>query len=80
MAAGAGGFADFAEAGAGEDVGWEAHVDDVEDVEELGAELEVDQFGAALARAEWGVFDEGEVEVVIGGSAEGVATEGAEAA
>jgi hypothetical protein len=31
----AGGFADLAEAGAVEDVGGQAHVDDVEEVEEL---------------------------------------------
>ena len=40
--AGARGSADFSEAGAVEGVGGQAHVDDVENVEEFGAELEVD--------------------------------------
>ena len=62
-----------------EDVGGEAHVDDVEEVEELGAELE-DGEVAGAAVADGGVFEEGEVEVVEGGAAEGVAAEGAEAA
>jgi hypothetical protein len=59
-------------------VGGQAHVHDVEEVEELAAELHVDALGAAFAAAKRRVLDEGEVEVVVGRSAEGVAAESAE--
>ena len=63
-------FADFAEAGAVEGVGWQAHIDDVEEVEELGPELQIDALGPAPAAAERGVLDEGEIEIVKGGATE----------
>ena len=47
-------------------------------IEELGAELEVDQFRSAFSRAEWRVFDHRQVEVVERRPAEGVAAKRAE--
>src|ERR1035437_6983860 len=75
----AGGLADLAKTGAVENVGGQAHGDDVEEVEELAAELQVHQFGSALAAAEGGVLDECKVEVVERRTAKGIAPERAEA-
>jgi len=70
----------LAEAGAEDGVGGQSHVHDVEEVEELGVELDVEEFTSAGAAADWGVLDEREVEVIIGGAAKGVAAERAEVA
>ena len=77
---GSGGSADLAEAGGEDGVGGQSHVDDVEEVEELGAELDVEEFAAAGAASDGGVFDQREIEVVVGGAAEGVSAERAEVA
>ena len=53
----AGGFADFAKPGPGYDIRGQTHIDNVEEVEELRAELEIDQLDSALARAEGRVLD-----------------------
>ena len=75
-----GGFADEAEAGALDGVGGQAHVDDVEDVEELATELKVGALEAAAAMGDGRGLDERKVEVVVGGSAKCVAAQSAEAA
>lgn len=73
------GFADDAEAAAAQDIGGEAEIYDVEEVEEFAAKFDVAKFrGAAVP--DGGVFDHREVVVVVAGGAKGVAAEGAEAA
>src|ERR1700678_4148866 len=62
--------ADFAEAGAHESVGRQSHIDDVEQVEDLGAKLQIQPLKAARAPAERRVLDQGKVVVVIGRPAE----------
>src|SRR6185437_12339815 len=71
--------ADLAEPLASHDVGRHPHGDNVEQVEELGAELHIHAFGSALAPPEGRVFDEGEVVVVERWPAECIAAERAEA-
>lgn len=75
----AGGLGDLAEAGAAYDVGRQAHIDNVEEVEEFATKLQIDPLCAALAPAEWRVLDEREVEVIVGRSAEGVSPQGSKA-
>ena len=72
------GFADQAKATGSKGVGWEAHGDDIEEIEELAAELQIYELGSAFANAQRRVFDEGKVEIIEGGSAEGVAANCAE--
>ena len=74
-----GSLADFAKTGSVENIRRQAHVDDIEQVEELGAELQIHAFGSAAAPAKGRVFDDSEVEIVVGRSAEGVASQRAEA-
>src|ERR1035438_10362339 len=76
----AGGLADLTEAGAGEYVGGRAHVDDIEEVEKLAAELEVHKFSSALPPAEWSALNEREIVVIKGRSSKGIATQRSEAA
>ena len=71
----AGDPADLAESRTGEDVGWQAHVDDVEQVEELSTKLQVHQLGSVPAAAKGGVFDERKVKVVKGWPAESIAAQ-----
>src|SRR5262249_26792032 len=61
------------EARAAHDVGGQAEIHQVEGVEELGAKLQGDGFGVAAAR-EWCVLHQGDVEVAVAWSAEGVAS------
>src|ERR1700686_1779918 len=91
----AGGLADFAKtvrradagrrggsAGVGGDaknVGRQAQVDDVEEVEKLGAKLQARALRSALPATEGCVFDESEVVVVESGSPKGVTSQGTEA-
>src|ERR1035438_8406869 len=76
----AGGLADLTEAGAGEYVGGRTHVDDIEEVEELAAELEVHKFSSAPPPAEGRAFDEREIVVIKGRPSKGIATQSSEAA
>ena len=80
LSRGSGGFADDAEAGTLDGIRGQAHVDDVEEVEELATELKVGALDAAVAMGDGRGLDEREVEVVVGRSAKGVAAQGAEAA
>src|SRR5580698_4132919 len=71
-------LADLTESRAVDDVRRQLHVDNVEEIEELRAELQVDKLCSAPARAERRVFDHCEVIVVKGRPAERVAAERAE--
>jgi hypothetical protein len=71
-------FGNLAETRSVEDVSRQAHADDVEEIEELGPELEIHALGAAGAMAEGRALDEGEVVVVISWAAESVAAKVAE--
>src|ERR1700721_2583266 len=70
----------LAEAGAIDDVRRQAQVHDVEDVEELRAELQVYQLQSALALSKTGVFDQRKIVVVVGRSTECIAPQGTETA
>ena len=80
MAGVAGGLADLTEAGAAENVGRQAHVDDIEEVEELTAELEVYKLGSAFAVAKGRALDEREIVVIKGRPPEGIAPQRSEPA
>src|ERR1700678_3710717 len=71
-------FGNLAETRSGEDVRGQAHVDDVEEIEELGPELEIHALCSAAAIAEGRAFDEGEVVVIVCRTAEAVAAKGTE--
>src|SRR5215472_1276064 len=72
-------FADDSKAAAADDIRRQSEIHDVEQIEELRAEFESAQFGVATV-PEWSVFDQGEVEVVIAGTAENIAAQRAETA
>ena len=74
MSGRAGGLVDVAEAAASDHIRRQAEVRNIEDVEELGADLHGAKFGASAA-AEGRVFDERDIEIVITGSAKRVATQ-----
>src|SRR5215472_3451249 len=70
-------FADDTKAAAANDVGRQAKIHPVKDVEELGAELQIREF-AISAAAERCVLDESHVELAERRSAEGIAPERSE--
>jgi hypothetical protein len=78
LAGGAGGAADFAEAGTQQRVGRQTHVDDVEEVEEFSAKLQIETLNATRAAAKGRALDEGKIVVVISRPAEGVTSQSAE--
>lgn len=57
-------FGDLTEAGPVEDVCRQAHVDDVQEIEELGPELEIHTLGSAAAMGNGRALDESEVVVI----------------
>src|SRR3974377_987582 len=71
LARGAGRLADHTEAGVADNLSGclvhlqrvrrQSHVDDIEDVEELGTELQVHALGAALSLSDRRVLDHGEI-------------------
>src|SRR5579864_4892517 len=71
---GPGGLADDSESAAAHNIIRQAEVHDVEHVEKFGAKFDGPEF-AVPAVAERRVFNHGDVEIVIGGTAEGVAAE-----
>src|SRR5579863_1522437 len=62
----AGGTADLAEACSCQGIGRQAHIHNVEQVEELGAKLQIHQLDAARTPAERCALDQGKVEVIVG--------------
>lgn len=76
LAGGAGSMADDAEAAAQDSIGRQAEIDDVEDIEKFRAELEDAQFTLSPV-ANWGVLDQGNIELMKTGSAKGVAAQSA---
>ena len=70
----AGRFGDHSEAGTRHCVRWQPHVYDVENVEELTAELKIHSFCTGRPSTERSVFDRCKIEVVIGGAAKCVTT------
>src|SRR5882762_5704747 len=57
--------ADFAETGSHQRVRWQTHIDDVEDVEKLGAKLQIHQFNTARAPAKRRALDQGKIKVIV---------------
>jgi len=76
----ASGPADFAEARAAENIRGQAHIHDVEEIEELRSELEIHLLSSAVTMAEWRALDESEIVIVVSRSAESVAPQRAEQA
>ena len=67
------GLADDAKSASVHNVRWQSEVHDVEDIEELGAELQSSEFAIA-AMPEGRIFDHREIEAVERRSAKGVST------
>src|SRR5579863_5688355 len=74
----AGRFGYLPKTGPSQDVCRQAHVDDVEQIEEFTAELQVHALRAGRSSAKGSVFYHREVVVVVGRPAEGVASKRAE--
>jgi hypothetical protein len=55
---GSGGLADQAEARAFDGICRQTHINDIEDVKELGTELDIEEFTTAGAFSDGSVFDE----------------------
>src|SRR5882724_3779450 len=79
LAGGSGGFADDPESASPQDVGRQSKVHQVEHVKKLSAKFHGAEFRVATA-AEGGVLDQGHVVLLKAGTAERVASQGAEAA
>jgi hypothetical protein len=73
------GPADYAKATASDDVGGQAEIDFVEDIEELSAKLKDSQF-AVSPMAEGSVLDQGHVKIAEAGAAKCAAAKCAETA
>ena len=69
---------DKPEARAARDIHGQGEVDQVKGVEELTSKLRRGGFRARTA-AQGGIFDQGEIEIVQGGAAEGIPPQGSEA-
>ena len=78
LAGSPGGMIDKPEARAAQDIHGQREVDQVKGVEELTPKLQREGFRAGAA-AQGGIFDQGEIEIVQGGAAEGIAPQGSEA-
>lgn len=77
MAGRAGNLADGVEAGAKHGIGRQSEIDDIEDVEELGAKLQHAPFRIA-APAERSVLDQSEVQLVESWPAKAISSDRAE--